>query len=109
MKQTTILSVLREFIADVKAAGVAGVRRDWPDLARTYTRAKHVNPPEGSTVLVLDSRELAHLLVGIRLMQAGPGDLCAYADLVETLVDEQDLDEMTEDELDALAERLNTE
>jgi hypothetical protein len=33
-------AILREFIRDVEAAGVETIRREWPDLAITYEKAK---------------------------------------------------------------------
>jgi hypothetical protein len=36
------LAVLDEFVRDVEAAGESSCEGDWPDLFRTYLKARHI-------------------------------------------------------------------
>lgn len=57
--------------------------------------------------LLVDAREHAHILAGLRLLQADPGDLRAWDRITLELVSNEGHPVMTNDELDDLAERLN--
>ena len=41
-KKITCIEVLREFIADIEAANPEDVAEEWPDIVRTYNKAKKV-------------------------------------------------------------------
>jgi hypothetical protein len=41
-EKPTLVQVMREFVADVDAAGPGKVKEEWPDIAATYTKARGV-------------------------------------------------------------------